>query len=80
MPPPNRTSSSTAIVNTYATLVDWWDHCDELPPAPDEHPIILDQLPEAKAARAAAGIHEDDYLEQLMAERCRSHGHDDELD
>ena len=78
MPPPNHTS--TAIVHTYATLVDWWDHCDELPPAPNEDPIILDQLPEAKAARAAAGIHEDDYLEQLLAERCRSHGHDDELD
>ena len=61
-------------------MVDWWEFVDDFPPAADEFPIILDQLPEAKAARAAAGIHEDDYLEQLLAERCHSHGCDDELD
>ena len=49
----------------------------------DDWPVILDQLPEAKAARAAAGIHEDDYIEQLYRERYGHHScsdDDDELD
>ena len=77
MPPPNCASGSAG---TFAMLVGWWDYVDDFPPAADEFPIILDQLPEAKAARAAAGIHEDDYLEQLLAERGHLHDHDDELD
>ena len=65
MAPPN--FSSPLPANTFATILDWEEHLDGLPPAPDDFPVILDQLPEAKAARAAAGVHEDDYMEQLWA-------------
>ena len=81
MAPPNSTSPSSA--NVFATIFDWEDSLDGLPPAADEWPVIFDQLPEAKAARAAAGIHEDDYREQLWRERHGRHSHsddDDELD
>ena len=64
MAPPNFSSPSPANVgsaNVFATIFDWEDSLDGLPPAADDWPVILDQLPEAKAARAAAGIHEDDY-------------------
>ena len=69
--------------NVFATILDWEDSLDGLPPAADDWPVILDQLPEAKAARAAAGIHENDYIEQLYRERNGHHScsdDDDELD
>ena len=81
MDPP--TFPSPLPANVFAKIFDWEDSLDGLPPAADDFPVILDQLPEAKAKRAAAGIHEDDYRDQLWRERdgCHSHVHDDdELD
>ena len=86
MAPPNFSSPSPAnvgSVNVFATMFDWEDSLDGLPPAADDWPVILDQLPKAKAARAAAGIHEQDYMDQLWNERLGCHSHaddDDELD